>query len=130
VAKPRGYVGYRADCGIVEAPLETDGAEGSKSVRNTDTEADIVAQLTPFFHQGSHGLTRFERHLHRPKRWIVNGDRIVEDYHHPVAGIAFKRPAVLDDDFANRCVVIVQQRHYVFWGGGFREARKAAQIAE
>jgi hypothetical protein len=43
VAKSRGYVGYRADCGIVEAPLEPDGAERGESVRNTDAESDIVA---------------------------------------------------------------------------------------
>ena len=43
VAKPRGYVGYSADCGIVEAPLEPDGAERGKSVFDTDAEADIVA---------------------------------------------------------------------------------------
>ena len=43
VTKPRGYVGYCADCGIVEAPLEADGAERGKSVRDTDAEADIVA---------------------------------------------------------------------------------------
>src|SRR6516164_3974031 len=43
VAKPRGYVGYRADSGIVEAPLEPDGAERGKSVRDADAKADIVA---------------------------------------------------------------------------------------
>src|SRR5262252_1239062 len=43
VAKPRGYVGYRANCGIVEAPLEPDGAERGKSVLDTDAEADIMA---------------------------------------------------------------------------------------
>jgi hypothetical protein len=45
----------------------------------------IVAELTPFFHQGSPGLARFERHQHCPERRVIYRDRVIEDDHHPVA---------------------------------------------
>ena len=47
VAKTRGDVGYRADGGIVEAPLEADGAERSEAVCNADAEANVVPEPTP-----------------------------------------------------------------------------------
>ena len=42
IAKARGDVGYRPDSGIVEASLEADCAERGKSVRDADTEANVV----------------------------------------------------------------------------------------
>ena len=47
IAEPRGDVGYCADSGIVEAPLEADGAERSKAVRYADAEANVVPEPTP-----------------------------------------------------------------------------------
>src|SRR6516165_9626408 len=42
VAEPRGNIGYRADGGIIEASLETDGAERGKPVCNADAETNVV----------------------------------------------------------------------------------------
>src|SRR5271168_3521308 len=42
VAKARGDVGYRPDGGVVEAPLEADGAESCEAVRYADAEANVV----------------------------------------------------------------------------------------
>ncbi len=51
VAKARGDVGYRPDGGIVEAPLEADGAQCGKPVRYADAEANVVPPPTPRFGQ-------------------------------------------------------------------------------
>jgi hypothetical protein len=48
VAKTRGDVGNRPDGGIVEAPLEADGAERGKAVSYSDAETNVVAPPTPF----------------------------------------------------------------------------------
>src|SRR4029077_14619999 len=114
VAKTRGDVGHRADSGVVEAPFKSDSAKRCISVRYTDAEANIVAQLTPLRRQGSHGLARFERHLYRAEGWVIYWDRVVEDHHHTVTSISFKRAAVLDDDFADGCMAVAQQCHYIF----------------
>src|SRR4029077_13652072 len=47
VAKTRSDVGYRSDSGIVEPSFKSDSAKRCVSVRYTDAEANIVAQLTP-----------------------------------------------------------------------------------
>ena len=80
--------------------------------------------------QGSDGVTHFERHQHSLKRRVVYGNRIVENNHYAVTGITLKRSAVLDDDLANRRMVVTQQRHYVFWVRAFGEAGEATQVAE
>jgi hypothetical protein len=40
---------------------------------------------------------------------------IVEHNHHAIPGITLKRAAVLDDDFADGCMIFAQERHHVFW---------------
>ena len=64
IAKTRGDVGDRANCGVIEAPLKADSAERSISVRYTDAKADIVAKLTPPFSQCANRNAHFQRHLH------------------------------------------------------------------
>ena len=87
-------------------------------------------QPAPLLRQGSDRLTRFERHLHGPERRVVYGHRVVEDHHHAIASITFKRPAIFDDDFANGRVVVAQQSHYVFRVRAFSKPSEAAQVAE
>src|SRR5262249_33341752 len=62
VAKPRRNIGYRSDGGIIETTLKTNGAERRKSVRDTDTKADLMSQSTPFLSQP------FNRHAHLKRR--------------------------------------------------------------
>ena len=49
-------------------------------------------------------------------RWRLIAEPAPEDYHHAVTGIAFQRAVVLRhaNDFANGCMVVVQQGHHVF----------------
>ena len=47
IAEPRGHIGNGPDGGIVEATLETDGAERGEAVRDADAEANIVPEPTP-----------------------------------------------------------------------------------
>src|SRR5262249_53602652 len=50
---------------------------------------------------------------------------------HPAdPGMALRRAAIFVYDPANRLMVVTQKRHHVFRVGAFREAGKAAQIAE
>ena len=44
VAKPRGYVGYRADCGIVEAPLALESHQAALTDEMKSLRIDL-AQL-------------------------------------------------------------------------------------
>jgi len=53
-------------------------------------------------------------HQHRLERWLLDWHWIVEHYHHAVPGITLKRTAVLDDDFADGCMVVAQECHHVF----------------
>ena len=64
------------------------------------------------------------------QRRIVDRHRIVEYHHHAVAGIALQRAAVLDDDFADRRVIVAQQRHHVFRVRTLGEPGEAAQVTE
>src|SRR5262249_18607637 len=47
IAEPRRNIGYRADGGIIEASLETDGAERGKPVCNADAETNVVPPPMP-----------------------------------------------------------------------------------
>jgi hypothetical protein len=85
-----------------------------------------VPEPAPFVRQCSDGAAHFEGHVDRLERWVLYRHRIVEDDHHAVAGVAFESAAVLDDDFANRGVVLTQQHHYVFSICAFSEPREAS----
>jgi hypothetical protein len=58
--------------------------------------------------------THFERHLHGLECRVLNRHWIVEDHHDAVTRIALQGAAVFDDDLANSCVIVAQQRHHVF----------------
>ena len=47
----------RSDSGIVKTAPEADGAERGKAMRNPNAKANVVPQPTPFFCQGSDGVT-------------------------------------------------------------------------
>src|SRR5665213_375486 len=130
VTKPRGDIGYCPDRRIIEATLKTNGAERGKSVRNADPETNVMSQTTPLLHQGPNSDTHFESHQNRLERGVVYRNGIIEDYHHAVARVAFKRATVLDNDFTNRRMVVAQQRHHIFRVRAFGEACEAAQIAK
>src|SRR5262249_15403838 len=108
VAKPGRDIGYRSDGGVVEASLKTDGAERSKSVRDPDAEAYVVAKLTPLLGQLSYGRSHINRHQHGLEGGVIYGNWVIEHHHHPVTGIAFKRAAILIYDLTNRCMVFTQ----------------------
>src|SRR5580704_13595412 len=114
VAKTGGHVRHRADGGIIEAPLITNRAERGKAVRYTDAEAKVMSPLPPLFRQVSDCITHFKSHEHGLKRRVLYWHWIVEHHHHAVTGVAFERAVVLDDDFANGCMIVAQQRHHVF----------------
>ena len=66
----------------------------------------------------------------RLKRRVLNWHRIIEDYYHAIACIAFERAVVFDNDFADGRMVIAQQRHHIFSVGTFGEPREPAQVAK
>jgi hypothetical protein len=78
----------------------------SKSVRNTDAEANVVIHSMPRFGQCADGLTHLKRHEHSLKRRVLHWHRIIQDDHHTVAGVTFERAVVLDDDFADSRMVV------------------------
>ena len=47
IAQSRGDVGHSPYRGVVETPLEPDGAEHSEAVRNPDAEANLVPEAVP-----------------------------------------------------------------------------------
>ena len=75
-------------------------------------------------------VAHFKRHQHRLKGGVIDWNWVVEDHHHSVTSIAFKRAAILDDDLADGRMVVAQQRHHVFCVGAFGEAGETAQVTE
>ena len=65
-------------------------------------------EAAPGLRQSSDGVTQFKCHEHSLERWVLYWHWIVEHHHHAVAGIAFERAAVLDDDFADCRMVVAQ----------------------
>ena len=65
VAEPRGDVRYRSNGGIIETSLKANGTERRKSMRDTDTEAELMTQSTPFLNQRFNRRTHIKRRLHR-----------------------------------------------------------------
>src|SRR5262249_11440227 len=126
IAKTRGDVGNGPDCGIVEAPLETDGAERGKAVRYANPKANLMAPPTPRLSQRSDSLTHFECHQYGLECGVLHRNRIVKHHHNPIASITLKRAAVLDDYFADCRMIIAQQSNHVFWVCTLGEPRKAA----
>jgi hypothetical protein len=57
-------------------------------------------------------------------------NRIVEYDHHAIASVTFERPAVFYDDFADRRMVVAQERHHVFSVRAFGKPGETAQVAE
>src|SRR5262249_18434811 len=114
IAEPRSNIGYRADGSIIEASLETDGAERGKPVCNADTETNVVPPPMPILSQCSNGVTHFERHQHSLQRGVFEGNRIIKYDHHTIASVAFKRTAVLNDDLADGRMVVAQESHHIF----------------
>ena len=98
----------RPDGGVVEAPLEPDGAERRKPVRYADAEANLVPEAAPRPRQCSDCVAHFKRHQDRLERRVLYRHWIIEDHHHAVAGVAFERAAVLDDFLADCRVVVAQ----------------------
>ena len=82
------------------------------------------------FRQGSDCVTHFERHEHSLKRRVLDRHWIIEDHHHAVASVAFKRAVVFDDDFADSRMIVAQQGHHVFSVRAFGEPSEPAQVAE
>src|SRR5262245_57907825 len=64
VAKPRRNIGYRSDGGVIETSFKTNGAERRKSVRDTDAEAKLMPQPTPFLSQRFNRRAHLKRGLH------------------------------------------------------------------
>ena len=130
IAQPRGDIGYRPDGGIIEAPLEADGAERGKAVRYADAEANVVSPPTPRFGQRSDSVAHFERHEHGLERRVLYRHWVVEDDHHAVASVTLKCSAILDDARSDCLMVLTQDRHHIFGVRTFGEASEAAQVTE
>ena len=108
VAKPRCNVGYRSDSGIIESAFKADGAERGKSVRNSNAEANVVAQPTPLLNQRLLWPLHINRHQNSLEGGVIYWNWVIEHHHHPVTSIAFKRAAILVYDLTNHRMVFTQ----------------------
>jgi hypothetical protein len=72
----------------------------------------------------------FEGHQDGLERRVLHRNRIVEDDHHAVASVTFKRAAVFDDFLANGCVILAEHRYYVLRVRAFGEPGETPQVAE
>ena len=61
---------------------------------------------------------------------VRDGDRVVEEHHHPVAREVLQGPLVRRDQLAERAVVLAQHVEQLLRRGGLGEGREAAQVAE
>ena len=129
-AQARRQVRDAADRRVVEAPLEADAAERGESLRDADPEAEVVAAPAPAV--GELGDPVAHRHGHRdgPLGGVVDGQRVVEEHHEPVAGEALERALEPVDELAERGVVLREHPHDLFGLARLGERRESAQVAE
>src|SRR5262249_38776536 len=114
VAQPRRNIGYRSDGGIIEAPLKADSAERRKSMRDPNAEANVVPKLTPLLNQSFDGRSHFNRHQYCLESGVIDRNWVIEDHHHPITSIAFKRAAIRVYDLTNGRMVFTQQPNHLF----------------
>src|SRR5215510_287816 len=99
-------------------------------MRNPNAEANVVPEFAPLVNQLSNSRSHINCHSYGLESRVIDWNWIIEHHHHSVTGIAFKRAAILVYDPTNRRMVFMQLSHHIFWIRTFREAGKAAQIAE
>src|SRR5215469_9363394 len=99
-------------------------------MRDADSVAKVVTKVAPSFNEAADCRAHIERHQDGLQRRTFDLNRIIENDHHAVASKSLKRPAVLENDVTDSIMIVAQQRHNVFWICAFREAGKAAKIAE
>ena len=97
---------------------------------DTDAKAKLVSQPTPFLCQRLNRASHFKRGLHGLQGGIWDRNRVIEEHHHPISSIMFKRAAIFDNYLANCRMVITQQRYHVFWIRPFGEAGESAKVTE
>src|SRR5690242_4172877 len=129
-AKPGGEVGHRTDGAVVPAALESDSADRRISLRYTDAEAQLVAALGPVLRHAADAFAHRKRHPHCALGGVRNGQRIVEEDRHAVAGEVLERSLVLEHDVAGHAVILAEHAHHVLGLGDLGKRGEAAQIEE
>ena len=114
IAKSRGDVGYCTDRRVIPAPLKSNGSKRCKAMGDADPEAEVMTEVAPFSNQPADCRPHIDRHQDGLQRWVLDGNRIIEDDHHAVASKSLKRAALLNDDLADGRMIVAQERHHVF----------------
>src|SRR6516225_1213963 len=108
IAKTRRNVRDGPDRCVIPATLKSNRSQRCKPMRDADPEAEVMAEVAPFFNQPADCRPHIERHQDGLQRRILDWDRIIENDHHPVAGKSLKRTAVLEDDVTDSIMVVAQ----------------------
>ena len=128
--QPRRQVGHGADGAVVHPALETDGTDGGVTLRHGHTDTQVVASLSPALGEAGGRVAHGQAETHGAQRRVGDDHRIVEKYHHPVAGEALQRRLELQHQAPHGRMIFAQQAHDLLRLGGFGECGEAAQIDE
>ena len=124
------YIGYSADRRVVEATFETYPPQCGIALGDPDTVADLVSASHPRASKRGDHLAHLYRKPNGADSGIGARYRVVEDYDQTISGKAVDHPLVAIDQWSERAMIFVQNRHYVFRLGRFGQPRKATQITE
>src|SRR5205814_7769867 len=97
VAEPGGNIADCADRGVVDPLGKADLAQRCKALGDADAEADLAAAPAPIGLQPTNLLAHLDRHAHGALGRVGTGQRVVENYHQPIAGEVVERAFRADD---------------------------------
>ena len=129
-AEARREVDDASDSPVIEAALEADSSHRRESHRDADPQRQIVAPLAPADDELGDPLLHRQRHPHRSKRCVFDGEGIVEEHHQGVAGETFQGPAEGVDQLPQLTVELRQDGHHLLRFRGLRERGEAPEVAE
>jgi hypothetical protein len=129
-AEPGGEVRDRPERSVVMTTLEADPAACRVPRLDTDPEAELGAELPLRLCQLREPLLGGDRKSDRLEFVILDGERIVEEHHHAVAGEVLEGPTVARDELAQHLVIPAKHFDEFFRRSRLGEGRETAKVAE
>jgi len=123
-AQSRGEVRDWANCAVVIASFEANPAERRVTSLDPDSQSQLDAALAPDRGEFAEVLLRSEREPDRLQLVIAQGQRVVEEDHHAVAGEMLERPFMCRDQLTERRVVVTKNAEVLFRGCRLGERRE------
>ena len=129
-AEAAGEIRHRPEGTVVVAAFEPDPSESRISGLDSDAEPELGSALPPPFGQLGELLLGREREPDGLELMVLEGDRVVEEDHHPVACEMLEGAAERGDQLAQGLVVLAEHVEELLGRGRLGKGGEAAQVAE